>query len=93
MSKNLETINTIDLSTVHGGAEPPAHYNGQDWANGAQGAAQGAARGGPMGAVVGFGAGFMKRNVGELFKATGDYFRERRRGQQLDAQLKARQGK
>ncbi len=93
MSKALETISNLDLATVHGGDnKPPAHYNGEDLRNGVQGAAQGAARGGPLGAVWGFGAGFIKRNVGELIDAGRDLYREYNRGKQLDKQLKQRQG-
>ena len=92
MSKQLETINTLDLVTVNGGQNQPPSYNGQDLRNGLQGAAQGAVRGGPIGAAWGFGAGFMKRNVGELINAGRDLYREHQRGKQLDAQLKARQG-
>ena len=92
MSKALETIGTLDLATVHGGDNKPPYYNGQDLRNGVQGAAQGAARGGPLGAVWGFGAGFMRRNVGELIGAGRDLYREYNRGKQLDQQLKQRQG-
>lgn len=93
MSKQLETISTLDLATVNGGDNKQApHYNGEDLRNGVQGAAQGAVRGGPLGAVWGFGAGFMKRNVGELIDAGRDLYREYNRGKQLDKQLKQRQG-
>lgn len=90
MAKHLETISNLDLANVQGGSQPPAHYNGQDLRNGLQGAAQGAVRGGPIGAVWGFGAGFMRRNVGELVNAGRDYYREVQRGRQLDAQRRAR---
>ncbi len=91
MSNNtaLSTLSTLDLSTVHGGAEPPASYNGQDVRNAIAGANAGSRVAGVPGAIVGGGAGFMARNVGELGKGLWSMGSEYFRGRQLDAQRKA----
>ncbi|MEO8705478.1 MAG: hypothetical protein ABI867_35935 [Kofleriaceae bacterium] len=85
----LETIAAMDLASVHGGDnKPPPHYNSGDLKEGVKDGALGALRGGPLGGVVGFGWGFMKRNVGELYDASKDLYREYRRGQELDKRRK-----
>ncbi len=87
------TLSTADLAATHGGAEPPASYNASDLKNAASGASLGGRVAGLPGAVIGGGAGFMARNVGELGKGLWSLGSEWNRGRQLDAQLKARQGK
>ncbi len=91
MTKNtsLVSLSILDLSTIHGGAEPPASYNGQDVRNGISGATLGSRVAGAPGAVVGAGAGFMARNVGELGKGLWSLGTEWNRGRELDAQRKA----
>ena len=89
LETTVEAIHTTDLATVIGGADPTPGYTGEDLRNAASGASLGARVGGPIGGVIGGGAGFMARNVGELFSATKDYFNERQRGAQLDAQRNA----
>lgn len=85
-SMSLSSIDVVQLGVVCGGnGQPPAHYNGQDVQNGIKGGLAGS-RFGPIGSVIGFGAGFMSRNVGELFNAGRDLYREYQRGRQLDAQ-------
>ncbi|HET9622370.1 MAG TPA: hypothetical protein VFP84_13450 [Kofleriaceae bacterium] len=89
----LSSISTTELTTVVGGADPAPGYNGEDVRNAASGASLGARIGGPLGGVIGGGAGFMARNVGNLFGAARDYYNESQRGAQLDAQRRALQDK
>jgi hypothetical protein len=93
----MSKMNTIDLNTlatVTGGAGPQDKgYNAGDLVRGGAGALLGGLTGGPLGAVVGGGGGFMSRKVGELADGVTDLMRERDRGKQLDAQLKAVQQK
>ncbi len=84
--QTLVTLSSLDLTSVHGGADDKASYNSSDLKNAASGASAGGRIAGLPGAIVGGGAGFMARNVGELGKGLWSLGTEWNRGRQLDAQ-------
>ena len=79
---SLQSIGNDDLVRVCGGADDG--YNKEDLKSGLEGAVTGGRIAGAPGAAVGFGAGFMKRKLGQLVDGVSDIWKERERAKKLE---------